>query len=736
MNLLSRGSSKLRYAAGFLVPILIATGSFAAPAVAADESNLFRIDVGYTEGADVDALLASVKKPIRSTRMFEHLNAVSIIVEDWAITWVDERLKERPDVRYAEESGVVLGLSDPVDQANADSLRLNGIPAAREAANGGEGVVVAVLDTEVTPNSDLGADRLVQGQDFVGYAEGAPKQPGLHGTLVANLIAAPENNVGITGVCPKCKIMPVRVLRDVGADNAAGHTSDVAAGIVWAADQGADVINLSLATRTMSRLLQEAVQYAASKDVVTVGAVKNLSDSYPAAFKPVLAVDQTRADHGWGPEWIDLRADSGFTALGPEDEPTTIGGSSGAAAVTSGAAALLRSADPDASATKIQAALIDSAYPELVEKNLAPTLFAIDALRPRQADAEAPVVAALGLDTGEVITQKTSWLQWEPVATDNIRVAKLELLVDGRVVRTGRRSLFWWVPAGVDRHLELTIRAYDHAGNVGEKSASVQVDNLGPALRVVAPVAGTHYRPGGKVAVEARSIEATRVSVDVAPMTRVPGTDRWTGTVTPRNHIIGVDAWDARGNLSIVYLELIPDSAGPTASRISPSANKRLRGTFTTSISGIKDRVGLAKVELWVDGRYAGAGASRKVSTGKKSGNVKLVWKLTDKVGNLRSYTRTVIADNKGPSTSITKAPKNKKKVKGKVKVYVKASDASGVARVELLVNGKVVAKDTKSGYVLSVNTKKQKKTMKVRVRAYDKLGNVTYTSTRTWYRS
>jgi subtilisin family serine protease len=241
----------LRQAAIFLVPILVATGSFAAP-VAASGPNQIRVDVGYTEGADVDALLASVRSTIRSKRMIENLNVVSFTIDgDWS-TWVDEELEKRPDVRYAEEGGTVLGLSDPADQANAGSLARNGIPAAREAANGGEGVVVAVLDTEVTPNSDLGADRLVQGQDFVGYAEGAPKQPGLHGTLVANLIAASENNVGITGVCPKCEIMPVRVLRDVGADNAAGFTSDVAAGIAWAADQGADVINLSLSSDTKS----------------------------------------------------------------------------------------------------------------------------------------------------------------------------------------------------------------------------------------------------------------------------------------------------------------------------------------------------------------------------------------------------------------------------------------------------------------------------------------------------
>lgn len=125
------------------------------------------------------------------------------------------------------------------------------------------------------------------------------------------------------------------------------------------------------------------------------------------------------------------------------------------------------------------------------------------------------------------------------------------------------------------------------------------------------------------------------------------------------------------------------------------------------------------------DGKYLGAGYSKKVATGKSSGTGKLVWKLTDKLGNPRSYTRIVIADNRAPSLSITKAPGNKAKVKGTVKVTVKASDASGIARVELLVNGKVAATDKTAGYVLRVNTTRLK-TMKVRVRAYDKLGNVT----------
>ncbi|MBG0560501.1 Ig-like domain-containing protein [Actinoplanes aureus] len=124
---------------------------------------------------------------------------------------------------------------------------------------------------------------------------------------------------------------------------------------------------------------------------------------------------------------------------------------------------------------------------------------------------------------------------------------------------------------------------------------------------------------------------------------------------------------------------------------MTPAASARVRGTFTSTLGGV--------------------------------------------TGNIREYTRTAITHNQGPTVSITKAPRNKAKVKGTVKVYVKAADAAGVARVELVVNGKVVSKDVKAGYVLSVNTAKRKKRMKVQVRAYDKLGNVTYTTIRTWYR-
>jgi hypothetical protein len=106
-----------------------------------------------------------------------------------------------------------------------------------------------------------------------------------------------------------------------------------------------------------------------------------------------------------------------------------------------------------------------------------------------------------------------------------------------------------------------------------------------------------------------------------------------------------------------------------------------------------------------------------------------------DALGNPAAVDNWVTVDNTRPTAAFAKAPKNKAKVKGIVKVPASASDKYGVARVQLLVNGKVVATDTTAAYTFSINTKKYGKTLKVQLRVYDRAGNMTTTSARTWYR-
>ena len=128
--------------------------------------------------------------------------------------------------------------------------------------------VIAVLDSGVdASHPDL--PRLVPGYDVVNH-DADPADDLGHGTEVAGAIGARlGNGLGGSGVCPVCSIMPVKVIDGVSG---VASDADIVAGIVWATDHGADVINLSLAGPEYSRALQDGVGYATSRGVVVVAA--------------------------------------------------------------------------------------------------------------------------------------------------------------------------------------------------------------------------------------------------------------------------------------------------------------------------------------------------------------------------------------------------------------------------------------------------------------------------------
>jgi hypothetical protein len=289
----------------------------------------------------------------------------------------------------------------------------------------------------------------------------------------------------------------------------------------------------------------------------------------------------------------------------------------------------------------------------------------------------------------------------------------------------------------------VTVLAYDYAGNVGTAITVVRFDTVTPTGTIVSPtweVIG--HGDTTDVTVSSRDADLASISSDRGgSLARVAGTRLWKGKVALGwRGDFRLRLTDLAGNSSYLDGFVRVDNDPPTGGAITPASGKRLRGTFTSTLSNVIDLSGVAKTELWANGKYVGVDKTEPyalaVKTGTYNGKLTLLWKATDRWGQtLTLPQRSVTVDNTGPTVSITKAPKHKAKVKGTVKVAVKASDAAGVARVELLVNGKVVAKDTTPGYVLSVNTRKQKKTMKVQIRAYDRVGNVKYTTTRTWNR-
>jgi subtilisin family serine protease len=150
-------------------------------------------------------------------------------------------------------------------------------------------ITIAVIDSGIcAAHPDL-AGRLVTGYDFVDD-DNNPADGAGHGCNVAGVIAAVTNNgIGMAGTAPNVRIMPLRVLDN----NGLGSYSDVAAAIVYAVDNGAQILNLSLSGPQLSQTLATAVQYALSRNVTVIAAAGNYGTPqvyYPAGIPGVIAV--------------------------------------------------------------------------------------------------------------------------------------------------------------------------------------------------------------------------------------------------------------------------------------------------------------------------------------------------------------------------------------------------------------------------------------------------------------
>ncbi|MFB7468564.1 type VII secretion-associated serine protease mycosin [Streptomyces sp. NPDC056224] len=249
----------------------------------------------------------------------------------------------------------------------------------------GDGVTVAVLDTGVDDSHPDLAGQVLGGTDLIGMGAGrGDRSWARHGTAMASIIAGhghgPGHGQGVLGVAPQAKILPVRVILEEGDPGRAQARDSkggaLAEGIRWAADNGADVINLSLGDDSDSAHHEagedEAVQYALAKGVIVVASAGNGGESgdrvsYPAAYPGVIAV--TAVDRGGRKAAFSTRnwyatvsAPGVDVVIADPDRSYYEGwGTSAAAAFVSGAAALVRAAHPDLSPAQVKKLLEDTA---------------------------------------------------------------------------------------------------------------------------------------------------------------------------------------------------------------------------------------------------------------------------------------------------------------------------------------------------------------------------------------
>jgi hypothetical protein len=230
-------------------------------------------------------------------------------------------------------------------------------------------VIVAVVDSGSGPHPDL-VENLLPGRSIIGTVEtqdGRDIDASGHGTHVSGIIAAVANNgIGGSGVAPNAKILPIQVLDQAGQ----GDARDVAAGVRFAADNGARVINLSLGGATESSSLTQAITYANDKGVLVVAAAGNggAADKpkWPASLDltlAVTAVDQANNATSFDQrgDYIDLSAPGANIVSTAKGDYVTLSGTSMAAGFVAGAAALLFAAEPRVTNAQVRDILLRTA---------------------------------------------------------------------------------------------------------------------------------------------------------------------------------------------------------------------------------------------------------------------------------------------------------------------------------------------------------------------------------------
>ena len=273
-------------------------------------------------------------------------------------------------VESAQRDPVVQAL----DQAPNDAywpdqwgLRTVGVPGVWNLTHGSGSVVVAVVDTGIDPTQPDLQGTLLPGVDLVNGTASATDDEG-HGTAVAGVIAARTNNqIGQAGICWSCTILPLKALNAQGI----GDDASIAAAIVRATDAGARIINLSLGGPDGSDALAAAVSYALERGVLVIAAAGNSGTSapfYPAAYPGVISVagaDTANKLYPWsnyGP-WVTLAAPGCNVAPMLSGGYGAFCGTSSAAPVVSGIAALALAADPSVTSQKVTAALEQGTVP-------------------------------------------------------------------------------------------------------------------------------------------------------------------------------------------------------------------------------------------------------------------------------------------------------------------------------------------------------------------------------------
>lgn len=330
--------------------------------LSANNSKVFAQNI---DNSSPDTILVKFKNQVRATerdlvqrkidaQLEQRLNRLNI--EKLRITserkaQILEELRKNPLIEFAESDYIATKNQVVNDSYYSSQWGLEKIKAggAWGVTHGSDSVVIAIVDTGIdSAHPDL-VGKVVSRANFTNNSDADGDG---HGTHVAGIASSlTNNNLGVAGVGFDTKLMSVKVLDN----NGSGYYSWISNGIIWAADNGAKVINLSLGGTSYSATLQSAVDYAWSRGAVVVAAAGNSSSTtphYPAFFENSIAVAATdssdrKANYSNFGSWVDVAAPGSSILSTYKGGYSYLSGTSMATPFVSGLAGLLYSAHPD-----------------------------------------------------------------------------------------------------------------------------------------------------------------------------------------------------------------------------------------------------------------------------------------------------------------------------------------------------------------------------------------------------
>ncbi|WP_297528272.1 S8 family serine peptidase [Thiohalobacter sp.] len=560
-----------------LVSLSILAALGAPPAVQADapEKGYARLLITVKPGVHRGQLFTEMHKHGASEEaVIERLRMRLARVPEHRAQRILERLKRHHLIEHIEiDRSAQLAATIPDDPRYGDEWHLQKIGAASAwDASLGNGVVVAVLDTGVNDAHEDLVGKVLPGWNS---ADGSGDYSDIqgHGTLVAGVIAAASNNSrGVASLAWNAQILPVRV---TNRSDGMAYVSDIARAITWAADQGADIANISYDVAGSPAVMDAAAYMRSKGGLVVVAAGNTGSDPGFSPSPDLLVVSATNSGDSltsWSSygNYVDLSAPGASiltTARGGGYK--AVSGTSFASPMAAGLAALLRAINPAYTPAELEALLMNSAV-DLGAAGTDPLYGAgrIDAsgavqlaLAQAPGDSEPPVIQDMQPVSGAVVSGSAVTVLVD--ASDNEDVASVELLVNGSSYATDYQAPYefsWDSTRVADGAVTLEARVSDAAGNVATVQRQVTVANAGadtvaPTVSLRSPVEGAEL--SGRVRLRARGFDDVAVVRMEAwidgklhcSKARTRLACAWkTQFTSPGLHDVTVVAYDAAGN--------------------------------------------------------------------------------------------------------------------------------------------------------------------------------------------